>query len=142
MKIGYACKFDRNGYNKLNDLILENRRQYAEAIGCEEFIDYESYPIKEDSSWRHAEIMYETLISKESRFLDFIIGTGQNSLVTNFSITPCEQIEKYMDSKHEMILQSLYVDPRYVPVALKSKSLGGKLVPIFLTEPHIAIMGE
>jgi len=144
MKILLTSRFRRHGFKPLETLIKLNRLEYVQAQQYKDvYIDYTSTFYTKDPSWRHPEIILETLKDPAYNDIDYIVNTGQANIVTNFDISIQSNIKKYFNpDKHEMILQSWLVNPKKMPVVLESIGKDKPFKVKFIDKPYLALFGE
>lgn len=143
MKTVCTSKFNRKDPMMFNKLLINNRRGYVKFNDYKTYWEVKSLNKNVEESWRHPEIIIKTLKNKKFNDCDVIVNTGRNNIVTNFNITIEDKMAIHFNpTKHEMVLQSWYLDPDIVPYVIASKYEGGPLYLKRITEPYPILMGE
>jgi len=143
MKMIATTSFNINMPLKLKELVLKNRKEYIEFQGYGKNKEIYFPKNNVDDSWRHPLIIYNTLKNKKFRDYDVIINTGQRNIVTNYNVDVLDRMMCHLNpTKHEMVLQSWYLNPDFISLIPYSDSPYGKIKLKKIYEPFLILTAE
>lgn len=142
MKIIGTSSFNKNSLLELNKITIENHREYCNFQNYKINWGYKAYNTI-DQSWRHPEIVLNTLNNKKYNSFDVVVNTGQRNIVTNYNIKiEDKMMEHFNPLKNKMVLQYWMLDPDLMPLVPYSDSPKGKIKFKKIKEPYIIIAAE
>jgi hypothetical protein len=143
MKAIATTSFNLKALFKLNALVLNNRKEYVnfQNYGVHKEIYFPKKGV--DPSWRHPEVILDTLQNKKYRKYDVIINTGQRNIVTNYNVDVLDKMLCHLNPlKHKMVLQSWWLDPDLTPLVPSTEYDGGPIIFKKINEPHLVLASE
>jgi len=142
LKIIATSKFNPYSYVHLNNLIKKNREEYISFRGYDWYM--EDNPLRKDidESWRQAEIILNVLRNKKYKKYDIIVNTGQRNIVTNFNVSIEDKVKLRMKDGIDIIFQSWWTNPLYIPFVFESKYKGGPIKAKMMKEPFKQLATE
>lgn len=142
MKVLGTSSYNKNSIFDLNKLTIRNHRDYCKHQNYKINSDFKNYT-NIDASWRHPQIVIDSLKNKKYNNFDIIVNTGQRNIVTNFNIKIEDKMMNHFNpNKHKMVLQHWMLDPNFIPIVPYSDHPKGKIKFKHITEPYLIIAAE